>query len=140
MNTRRTPRKRVEEEVVNEGVPNQGNQSLQVDQVPLGNQENEVSVVPVDMTNEEIREAKQAFLNGPNLDAPKKNRFYELQDKEDKGFNPDEGVLEEDPKSNPQDPLKPQGCPKLGGPRNGTKPRRSIYAPWMASVGHGPQV
>uniref|UniRef100_M1DP86 Gag-pol protein n=1 Tax=Solanum tuberosum TaxID=4113 RepID=M1DP86_SOLTU len=56
MNTRRTPSRRVEEEVVNEGVPPQGDQGLQGDQVP---QENEVPVVPQDKTNEEIR---MAFL------------------------------------------------------------------------------
>ncbi|WMV54875.1 hypothetical protein MTR67_048260, partial [Solanum verrucosum] len=52
MNTRINPR-RVEEDIVHEGVPPQGGQ------VPLGNQGNEVSVVPPDMTNEEIR---MAFL------------------------------------------------------------------------------
>ncbi|KAK4708601.1 hypothetical protein R3W88_029526 [Solanum pinnatisectum] len=37
------------------------------------------------------REAKQASLNGPNHDAPRKNRFYVLQANKDKGANPDEG-------------------------------------------------
>ncbi|WMV29660.1 hypothetical protein MTR67_023045 [Solanum verrucosum] len=46
MNTRRMHARRVEEEVVNEGVPPQGNQGRQGDQVPLGNKENEVPVVP----------------------------------------------------------------------------------------------
>ncbi|XP_049348188.1 uncharacterized protein LOC125812755 [Solanum verrucosum] len=54
MNTRRTLARRVEEEVVNEGFPRQGDQGLQGDQVP---QEKEVPVVPSDMTNEEIRSA-----------------------------------------------------------------------------------
>uniref|UniRef100_M1D9S3 Gag-pol polyprotein n=1 Tax=Solanum tuberosum TaxID=4113 RepID=M1D9S3_SOLTU len=38
------------------------------------------------------REAKQASLNGPDLDAPKRNRFYMLQANKDKGANPDEGT------------------------------------------------
>ena len=42
MNTRDNTR-RMEEEMVNEGVPRQGNQG---DQASLGNQENEVLVVP----------------------------------------------------------------------------------------------
>ncbi|KAK4721396.1 hypothetical protein R3W88_011629 [Solanum pinnatisectum] len=50
MNTRANPR-RIEEEMVNEGVPPQG---LQGNQVPLGNQ---VLVDPPAMTNEEIRAA-----------------------------------------------------------------------------------
>uniref|UniRef100_M1DL73 Uncharacterized protein n=1 Tax=Solanum tuberosum TaxID=4113 RepID=M1DL73_SOLTU len=47
------------------------------------------------------------------------------------------GVLKEDPKSNPQDPLKLESCPKWGDLRKGSTPRRSIQAPWMASVGQG---
>ncbi|XP_049347871.1 uncharacterized protein LOC125812420 [Solanum verrucosum] len=38
------------------------------------------------------REAKQVSLNGPNLDAPKRNRFYVLQANKDKGANPNEGT------------------------------------------------
>uniref|UniRef100_M1DYX3 Gag-pol polyprotein n=1 Tax=Solanum tuberosum TaxID=4113 RepID=M1DYX3_SOLTU len=38
------------------------------------------------------REAKQASLNGPNLDAPKRNHFYALQANKEKGANPDEGT------------------------------------------------
>ncbi|XP_049410605.1 uncharacterized protein LOC125873796 [Solanum stenotomum] len=38
------------------------------------------------------REAKQASLNGPNLNAPKKNRFYVPQANKDRGANPDEGI------------------------------------------------
>ncbi|WMV13523.1 hypothetical protein MTR67_006908 [Solanum verrucosum] len=53
MNTRSNPR-RAKEENVDRGVPPQG---LQGDQVLIGNQENEVSVVPPAMTNEEIRAA-----------------------------------------------------------------------------------
>uniref|UniRef100_M1DA79 Putative plant transposon protein domain-containing protein n=1 Tax=Solanum tuberosum TaxID=4113 RepID=M1DA79_SOLTU len=57
MNTRANPR-RMEEEIVNEGVPSQGLQGDQVpqgDQIPLGNQGNEVPVDPPAMTNKEIR-------------------------------------------------------------------------------------
>ena len=50
---RANPR-RAEEEDVDGGVSPQG---LQGYQVPIGNQENEVSVVPPAMTNEEIRVA-----------------------------------------------------------------------------------
>ncbi|WMV24726.1 hypothetical protein MTR67_018111 [Solanum verrucosum] len=53
MNTRANPR-RMEEEIVNEGVPPQG---LQGDQVRLGNQGNQVLVDPQAMTNEEVRSA-----------------------------------------------------------------------------------
>ncbi|WMV45939.1 hypothetical protein MTR67_039324 [Solanum verrucosum] len=42
-------------------------------------------------------------------------------------------VLEKDPKPNPQDPLKPKGCPKCGEIRKGTN------APWMDSVGQAPK-
>ncbi|XP_049399709.1 uncharacterized protein LOC125863730 [Solanum stenotomum] len=45
------------EEVVDEGVPLEGVQGLQDDQVPIGNQENEVPVAPPAMTNKEIRAA-----------------------------------------------------------------------------------
>ncbi|XP_049345476.1 uncharacterized protein LOC125806778 [Solanum verrucosum] len=38
------------------------------------------------------REAKQASLNGPDLDAPKRNHFYALQANKDKGANPDKGT------------------------------------------------
>ncbi|XP_049397332.1 probable indole-3-pyruvate monooxygenase YUCCA10 [Solanum stenotomum] len=38
------------------------------------------------------REAKQASLNGSDLDAPKRNRFYALQANKDKGAHPDEGT------------------------------------------------
>ncbi|XP_049391309.1 uncharacterized protein LOC125855610 [Solanum stenotomum] len=60
MNTRANPR-RVEEKNVNEGVPPQGEQGLQGGQVPIGNQGNNVLVVPPDMTNEEIRVALLAL-------------------------------------------------------------------------------
>jgi len=53
MNTRANPR-RTEEKNMDRRVPTQGHQG---DQVPIGNQENEVSVVPPAMTNEEIRAA-----------------------------------------------------------------------------------
>ncbi|XP_049370252.1 probable indole-3-pyruvate monooxygenase YUCCA10 [Solanum verrucosum] len=38
------------------------------------------------------REAKQVSLNGPDLDAPKRNRFYALQANKDKGAHPDKGT------------------------------------------------
>ncbi|XP_049371941.1 uncharacterized protein LOC125836823 [Solanum verrucosum] len=38
------------------------------------------------------RDTKQASLNGPDLDAPKWNRFYTLQANKDNGANPDEGT------------------------------------------------
>ena len=63
MNTRRMHAKRVDEEMVNEGIPSrveqvsQGVQVPQVEQVPITNEGNEVSVVPSDITNGEIREA-----------------------------------------------------------------------------------
>ena len=53
MSTRANPW-RAEEENVDGGVPPQ---RLQGDQVPIGNQDNEVPVVPPAMTNEEIRAA-----------------------------------------------------------------------------------
>uniref|UniRef100_M1DSB0 CCHC-type domain-containing protein n=1 Tax=Solanum tuberosum TaxID=4113 RepID=M1DSB0_SOLTU len=39
-----------------------------------------------------VREVKQASLSGPNLDGPKRNRFYALQASKDKEANPDEGT------------------------------------------------
>ncbi|XP_015170329.1 uncharacterized protein [Solanum tuberosum] len=60
MNTRGRPARRVGEEDVNEEVPPQvvqNGQGVQCNQVPIGEQENEVPVVPPDMTNEEIRSA-----------------------------------------------------------------------------------
>ena len=51
MNTRRTPVRRVEDGVVNDGVPSQGKQGRQHEQVPLVNQENVVPVVTLDMSN-----------------------------------------------------------------------------------------
>uniref|UniRef100_M1DNN9 Gag-pol polyprotein n=1 Tax=Solanum tuberosum TaxID=4113 RepID=M1DNN9_SOLTU len=38
------------------------------------------------------REAKQASLEGLDSNAPRKNRFYVLQENKDKGANPDEGT------------------------------------------------
>ncbi|KAK4729667.1 hypothetical protein R3W88_022655 [Solanum pinnatisectum] len=52
---------RAKEKNVDGGVPPKG---LQGDQVPLGNQENEVSVVPPDMTNEDIRSALLTLAQG----------------------------------------------------------------------------
>uniref|UniRef100_M1DZE1 Uncharacterized protein n=1 Tax=Solanum tuberosum TaxID=4113 RepID=M1DZE1_SOLTU len=63
MNTRANPR-RTEKEIVNEGVPPKAR----------------------------VWEDNQASLNGPNLDAQKKNCFYALQANKDKGANPDEGT------------------------------------------------
>ncbi|XP_049406256.1 uncharacterized protein LOC125869899 [Solanum stenotomum] len=59
MNTRANQR-RAEGELGDEGVPPQvvqNGQGVQCNQVPIGEQENEVPVVPPDMTNEEIRSA-----------------------------------------------------------------------------------
>ncbi|TMW89901.1 hypothetical protein EJD97_016480 [Solanum chilense] len=62
MTTRRMAARSVEEEGVNEEVPPQGGQALQGvqvrqgEQVPIVGRGNEVSVVLLDMTNEEIRE------------------------------------------------------------------------------------
>ncbi|XP_049369356.1 uncharacterized protein LOC125834230 [Solanum verrucosum] len=38
------------------------------------------------------RETNQASLDGPDPNAPKRNRFYVLQANKDKGANPDEGI------------------------------------------------
>ena len=65
MNRRRMPTIRVEYGVVNEGVCPQG------DQVPLVNQENEVSVVPPDMPNDEVR---GAFVDLPRAMTTQGNR------------------------------------------------------------------
>ena len=51
MNTRRTPGRRVEDGVVNDGVPSQAEQGPQREEVPLVNQENVVPVVTLDMSN-----------------------------------------------------------------------------------------
>uniref|UniRef100_M1DFN8 Uncharacterized protein n=1 Tax=Solanum tuberosum TaxID=4113 RepID=M1DFN8_SOLTU len=67
MNTRANPW-RAEEENVDGGVPPQ---RLQGDQVPIGNQDNEVPVVPPAMTNEEIR---AAFLTLSQSMTAKANR------------------------------------------------------------------
>lgn len=48
MNTRGIPAKRVEEEIVNDEIPLLGPQD---GKAPQGNQENEVSVILLDMTN-----------------------------------------------------------------------------------------
>ena len=61
MNIRRTLAKRVEEVGVNEGVPSQGGQVHQDEQVHLVDQENEVPVDPPDMTNEEVRRSLVAL-------------------------------------------------------------------------------
>uniref|UniRef100_M1DYY4 Uncharacterized protein n=1 Tax=Solanum tuberosum TaxID=4113 RepID=M1DYY4_SOLTU len=49
--------------------------------------------------------------------------------------DPIHGVLEEDPKLNPQDPKENEDCPKWSDIRKGSTPRKSIHALWMASVG-----
>ena len=62
MNTR-TPARRVDEKVVNGGVPHRVEKLPQCvhvpqdEQVPITNQGNELPVVPQDMTNEEVRGA-----------------------------------------------------------------------------------
>ena len=59
MNTRANQR-RAEGELGDEGVPPQvvqNGQGVQCNQIPIGEQENEVPVVPPNMTNEEIRSA-----------------------------------------------------------------------------------
>ena len=61
MNTRRMPARRVNKEVVYEGVPSQGEQVplggqvSQGEQVSIANQGNEVPMVPPDMINKEVR-------------------------------------------------------------------------------------
>ena len=58
MNTRTTPARRLNEEVENEGVPPkvpQGVHVPQVEQIPVSNQRNDVSVVLLEMTNENVR-------------------------------------------------------------------------------------
>ncbi|XP_049406161.1 uncharacterized protein LOC125869764 [Solanum stenotomum] len=86
MNTRANPR-RAKEENVDGGVSPQG---LQGYQVPIGNQENEVVVVPPIMTNEEIRVAfltlvqammAQANRNvGPRVNANESTAASRLRD------------------------------------------------------------
>ena len=64
INTRRTPTTRVDENDVNEDIPPQVEKVEQVpqgDQVPIGGQGKEVSMVPPEMTNGEIREALLAI-------------------------------------------------------------------------------
>lgn len=56
MNTRENPTKRVEKRVVNEEVP------PREEQVYIVNQKNEVPVVPLDMTHDEVR---GVFLPNP---------------------------------------------------------------------------
>jgi len=48
------------------------------------------------------------------------------------------GVLEENPKSNPQACPKAESWPNFGDLRNGSMPGRSIHVPRMASVGQTP--
>ena len=76
------PARRVDEEVVNEGVPPQGGQAPQGVQVPQGEQvsivelANEFLVVPPNMTNEEIREAFFTLARAMTTQA---NRDVELR-------------------------------------------------------------
>uniref|UniRef100_M1DL43 Uncharacterized protein n=1 Tax=Solanum tuberosum TaxID=4113 RepID=M1DL43_SOLTU len=48
------------------------------------------------------------------------------------------GVLEEDPKLNPQDPKQNQSWLKFGDLRKGSTPHRSIHSLWMTSIGQAP--
>ncbi|KAK4726899.1 hypothetical protein R3W88_031816 [Solanum pinnatisectum] len=82
MNTSRTPVRRVEEENVNEGVPPQYPQGPDGSQVP---QDNQVSVDPPAMTNEEIRSAfltlAQAMMAQVNRDVgPRVNAIESTMD------------------------------------------------------------
>ncbi|TMX05787.1 hypothetical protein EJD97_024853 [Solanum chilense] len=67
MNTRRSPARRVEENEVQEEIPPQVEeveiipQSAQSDQVPIVEGGNDVPVVPLELTNREIREALLAL-------------------------------------------------------------------------------
>ncbi len=83
MNTRRTLTRRVDENDVNEDIPRQveqvprvalGDQGAQGYQSLFGGQGNEVSVVPLEMTNGDIREAllfiAQALTTHANLVIP----------------------------------------------------------------------
>ena len=45
----------MDQEVVNEVVPYQGGQVSQGEQVPIANRKNKVLLVPMDMSNEEVR-------------------------------------------------------------------------------------
>ncbi|XP_049391595.1 uncharacterized protein LOC125856037 [Solanum stenotomum] len=54
----------------------------------FGKIDHQVKDVPTHTTKE--REANQASLDGPDLNAPKSNRFYALPASEDKGAFPDE--------------------------------------------------
>lgn len=92
----RTPASRVDEEVVNEGVParvGQSPQSVQVHQgneVPIVGQGDDVLVVPLDMTNRDIREAiinimrarmtKQNRGIAPRVNSPKSTITSTLRD------------------------------------------------------------
>lgn len=55
MNTKRAPARRANETVVNEGVVPRDDRFPQDEQVAIANQGNKALVVPLDMTNEEVR-------------------------------------------------------------------------------------
>ena len=61
MNTRRTPARRVEDNEVQKEIPPQVEEVKQGDQVPIVGGGNDVSVVPPELSDRDIREALLAF-------------------------------------------------------------------------------
>uniref|UniRef100_M1E141 Uncharacterized protein n=1 Tax=Solanum tuberosum TaxID=4113 RepID=M1E141_SOLTU len=84
MNTRRTPTRKVEDEMVNEGVfP----KVLKVTKFLKGHKMRDFPTLSA-----KRGETKQASLDGPDPNAPKRNHFYMLQANKDKGAHLDEGT------------------------------------------------